>query len=267
MGIGILLAAVAAGLLLVAALPGVESSFLYFPIRQLEARPEDFGLASEELRLATPDGTRLYGWHVRGRGELALLYFHGNGGNISHRLDRTKPLIEQLGLDVFLVDYRGYGASGGKPSEKGLYEDAETVWRAATDRGFEKSRIVLFGESLGCAVAVELALRHPCRAVILETPFLSVPAMARAHYPFVPRFLIRSRYDNEAKIAAVAPPKLIVEAERDEIVPPGHARRLFELAREPKVFYSIRGAGHNDTYIVGGSSYLEVWREFLAAAR
>jgi hypothetical protein len=255
----------AAGLLLVAALPAVERSFIYFPMRELDARPEDFGLRSEELRLPTPDGTSLHGWWIRAEGKLALLYFHGNGGNISHRLERVKSLVEALGLDVFLVDYRGYGRSTGTPSEKGLYEDGETVHRAAVERGFAPGRVVLFGESLGCAVAIELALRRNCRALILETPFLSVPAMAKAVYPFLPRFLVRTRYDNEAKIASVAAPKLIVQAERDGIVPPSHAPRLMELAPEPKEFYSIRGATHNDTYLVGGDAYLEVWRRFLGA--
>ena len=249
---------------LVLMLNGLEASFIYFPQKEYAASPEDFGLRADTLSLESAGGVRLEGWWIHGAGRTALLYFHGNGGNISHRLERAKILAESLGLDVFLVDYRGYGASGGKPDENGLYADAEAIYKAATERGFREDRIVLFGESLGCAVAIETALRHPCRAVILETPFLSIAAMAEAVYPFLPRFLIRTRYDNEAKISRVQAPKLIVAAGRDDVVPPGHARRLFELASEPREFYEIPGAAHNDTYVAGGRAYLEVWRRFLS---
>ena len=244
-------------------LRNLEASFIYFPQREYDARPEDFGLKSEALSLVSSGGVRLEGWWIHGAGKTALLFFHGNAGNISHRLERVKILVESLGLDVFLVDYRGYGKSSGKPGEEGLYADGEAIFRATEERGFPPDRIVLFGESLGCAVAIETALRHPCRAVILETPFLSIAAMAKAIYPFLPPFLIRTRFDNEAKIARVTAPKLFVAAERDAIVPPRHARRLFDLATPPKESYVIRGAGHNDTYVAGGREYVEVWRKFL----
>jgi len=122
---------------------------------------------------------------------------------------------------------------------------------------------VLFGRSLGAAVALDVALARDARAVILETPFRSVPAMARSHYPFVPGFLIRSRYDSEAKIARLRIPVLILHGDRDEIVPLAHAERLFELAPEPKRFFLIRGAGHNDTYLAGGEAYFDAWGRFL----
>lgn len=244
-------------------LNGLEASFIYFPAREYAAVPEDFGLKAEKLTLESAGGAQLAGWWIRGEGRRALLFFHGNAGNVSHRLERSKMLVEALGLDIFLVDYRGYGASTGRPSEEGLYADAEAIFQAAIARGFRPEQILLFGESLGCAVAVEMARRHPCRAAILETPFLSIPAMARAIYPFLPAFLVRTRFDNEAKMPHLAVPKLIIAAEKDDVVPPGHARRLFESARPPKEFYVIRGATHNDTYIAGGREYLEVLRKFL----
>jgi fermentation-respiration switch protein FrsA (DUF1100 family) len=263
---GCALAVLLATAALVLMLNGLEASFIYFPQKDYAASPEDFGHRADTLSLESAGGVRLQGWWIHGDGRTALLFFHGNGGNISHRLERAKLLVESLGLDVFLVDYRGYGASGGKPDENGLYADAEAVHRAATEREFRPDRIVLFGESLGCAVAIETALRHPCRAVILETPFLSIAAMAKAIYPFLPRFVIRTRFDNEAKIPRVGVPKLIVAAERDDVVPPGHALRLFELAAAPKDFYVIPGARHNDTYVAGGRAYVEVWRKFLGPA-
>lgn len=244
-------------------LPNLEAGFIYFPQRGYDARPEDYGLAAEKLTLEPGGGVKLEGWWIRGGGRTALLFFHGNGGNISHRLERARLLVQSLGLDVFLVDYRGYGASTGNPGEEGLYADGVAISRAAADRGFPPGRTVLFGESLGSAVAIETALRRPCRGLILETPFLSIAAMAKAIYPFVPAFVIRTKFDNEAKIARVTVPKLIVAAERDDVVPPGHARRLFELAAQPKELFVIPGATHNDTYIVGGQQYLQVLRKFL----
>lgn len=243
----------------------MESRFLYFPVRTLDAQPSDYGLRSEELHVTTSDGVRLHGWWIPADRSLVVLLFHGNAGNVSHRLDRAKLFAEHLGVDLFLVDYRGYGLSQGRPSEAGLFRDGLAIYDEARRRGFRPERIVLLGESLGCAVAVEVALARPVAAVALETPFLSVPALARKHYPFVPTFLVRSKFDAESRIARVAVPKLILAAGRDEIAPPSHARRLFDLAQPPKELYVIPAAGHNDTYVAGGEPYLEVWHRFLNA--
>lgn len=243
----------------------LQDRLLYFPVRRLEASPAAYGLRSEELRLTASDGVRLHGWWIRGGGERVVLLFHGNAGNVSHRLDRAKLFVERLKVDLWLVDYRGYGLSDGKPSEAGLYRDGLAIYDAARERGFPPERIVLLGESLGCAVAVEVALARPCSGLVLETPFLSVPALARRHYPFVPGLLIRARYDAGSGIGRIAAPKLIVAAERDEIAPVSHARRLFDLARPPKELFVVPGAGHNDPYATGGEKYLEVWRRFLDA--
>ena len=259
------LLAVAAGAVLLAVWSGMEDLFLYFPTRELAATPATSGLAAEDLTVTAEDGVELRGWWIRARGERALLIFHGNAGNIGDRLDRARILRERFGLDVFLVDYRGYGPSQGSPSEEGFYRDARAIHGAAIARGFRPENMVLFGESLGSAVAIQLALDRPSGAVVLETPFLSLAAMAREHYPFVPAFLLRSRYDNAAKISGVSPPKLFLVAERDEIVPPDHGRRLFELAKEPRTLYVIPGAGHNDTYEAGGETYWQEWERFLGS--
>lgn len=255
------LAALAGGLLVIGW--SMESHFLYFPTRALASTPRELGLAAEDLDLRAGDGVRLRGWRLRGSGRLALLYFHGNAGNAGDRLGRARILVQRFGLDVFLVDYRGYGLSEGEPSEAGLYRDARAVHAAAAQRGFGPERIVLFGESLGSAVAIDLATESACAGVVLETPFLSIAEMARVHYPFVPRFLIRSRYDNAAKIAHVEARKLFLVAERDEVAPPEQGRRLFELASPPKRLYVIPGAAHNDAYVVGGEAYWTAWEEFL----
>jgi len=243
----------------------LEDRFLYFPVRRLDATPADYGLRWEELRPITSDGVRLYGWWIHGEGRRVVLLFHGNAGNISHRLDRAKLFVDRLGVDLFLVDYRGYGLSEGRPSEAGLYRDGLAIYDAARQRGFRPKRIILLGESLGCAVAVEIALARPCAGVALETPFLSVQALARVHYPFLPAFFVRSRFDAASKIVRVTQPKLLVAGGLDDIAPAAHARRLFELAKPPKELLIVPGAGHNDTYVAGGETYLTAWRHFLNA--
>jgi fermentation-respiration switch protein FrsA (DUF1100 family) len=265
----VMLAAAATGLVALAAFAiigmSIEESLLYFPTRELAAAPEDYGLEAEDLRPVSEDGVPLFGWWIRGSGRRCVLFFHGNAGNAADRLDRAKILNDRFGLDIVLVDYRGYGRSGGSPSEAGLARDARAVYAAARERGFSEKQIVLFGESLGSAVAVGLAAEKPCGGLILETPFLSIRAMARRHYPFVPPFLIRTRFDSDAKIAAITAPKLFLVAERDEIVPPEQGRRLYEIAPPPRTLFVIPGAGHNDTYATGGEAYWKAVGDFLNA--
>ncbi len=241
-----------------------ENSLLYFPTRELASSPRAHGLRADELTLATDDGERLAGWWIHGEGNRALLFFHGNAGNAADRLERARLLNTRFGLDVFLVDYRGYGRSTGSPSEDGLYRDARAIYRAAGERGFSPDRVVLFGESLGSAVAAELASEVPVGAVVLETPFLSVREMAREHYPWVPALLIRSRFDSAARVPSISAPKLFLVAGEDEIVPPEQGLRLHALAREPKSLYVIPGAHHNDTYVAGGEAYWKALGRFLA---
>lgn len=247
-------------------LSSLERQFIYFPTARLAAAPDQFGLQAEELWLHTEDGVRLQGWWLRGAGERVLVWYHGNAGNISHRLENARRFIDWFGVDIVLVDYRGYGRSEGVPSEAGLYADGRAMYDVAASRGIPPERIILFGRSLGAAVALDVALNRACAGVVLETPFLSIPSLARLHYPLIPAFLVRTRFDSERKIAQLRVPKLIVQAERDAIVPPHHARRMFELAPEPKWFYSLPRAAHNDLYESTNPEYVSAWRTFLAAA-
>ena len=264
------LVAIAAALLLVVFLAALlvarQDRLVFFPDRGARADPAQFGLSAEALSPKTSDGLILDGWRIRGGGRAALVYFHGNAGSIGDRLERARILVDELHLDVFLVDYRGYGRSQGSPGESGLYADGLAMYDAAAARGFTPDRIILFGESLGCAVALETALRRACAGVILEAPFLSMEAMRRRYYPWIPGFFLRLQFDNGAKIPRVSAPKLIAAAERDEIVPPEQTRRLFELAAPPRTYFVIAGASHNDTYLVGGRRYIEAWKRFLDEA-
>jgi fermentation-respiration switch protein FrsA (DUF1100 family) len=243
-----------------------ETRFIYFPSRAHEATPAGLGLPSEEVRLTAEDGVRLHGWFLPVRGaRWTVLLSHGNAGNISHRLDRTLFLQTRLGASVLLYDYRGYGRSEGSPDEPGTYRDARAAYRYLVERRrVPPERLVLFGESLGSAVSLDLALAHPAAALILEAPFTSVPAMARTtiFFPLAP--FVRTRYDNLEKVGRLRMPLLVLQGDHDEVVPFAQGRRLFEAAPGPKRFFAIPGAGHNDTFLVGGDAYWQAIADFLA---
>ena len=250
--------------------PGNESAmehhFIFFPDRPLVATPALYDLAYEDVHFPAADGTALHGWFLPGEAEQPLiLFFHGNAGNISHRLNNLR-LLHRLGLNVFIFDYRGYGSSAGKAGEEGTYRDARGALTWLQARGWSPPRIVYFGRSLGAAVAVQLALETPPAGLILETPFTSIAAMGRHHNPilyFALGWLLDARYDNLAKIGRIRVPLLIFQGDRDTIVPKSMARQLFDAANEPKNWHIIPGADHNDTYEVGGEDYWRAWSLFL----
>lgn len=243
----------------------VDRYFIYFPDRELVGTPADRGLEFQDVTFRASDGVMLHGWFVPGPGEVTWLWFHGNAGNISHRLDNIALLHRRLGVSLFIFDYRGYGRSEGSPSEKGLYKDAEAALAYLRTRSdIDQGKLVLFGRSLGCAVAVETATRNQPYAVILESPFTSSSAMAKRLYPFLPlRFLITNRFDSASKIARVHAPLMVVHGSDDRTVPIEVGRELFDAAGELKRFYVIEGADHNDTYVVGGEQYLSALEGFL----
>ncbi len=256
---------VAIGLLL--RFTSVINQFIYFPDSTIYQDPGDFGLEFEDVYLTTSDGVRIHGWFVPGSGGPTLLWFHGNGGNISNRADNIAGLNRRLGVSILIIDYRGYGLSEGSPDEQGTYLDAEAAVAHALSRSdVDPDRLVLFGRSLGCAVAAEMAVRHDVYAVVLESPFTSIPAMARRAYPFLPGLglLTGNMYDTLGKTARIEAPVMVLHGDSDAIVPFEMGREVFEAAREPKRFYRIRGAGHNDTYAVGGAPYLDALGSFLA---
>lgn len=226
------------------------------PSREIVATPADIGLRYEPLRLPTADGETLDAWFVPAPGERAvLLFFHGNAGNISHRLDSVK-IFHDLGLSVLIIDYRGYGQSTGRPTEPGTYEDARAAWRyLVEDRHIPAQRIVLFGRSLGGAVATWLATNVTPRALIIESAFRSVPDMAAQIYWFLPvRWLARLQYPVEAMLPQVDAPVLVIHSRDDEIIPFAHGEALYAAAPEPKRLLELQG-DHNSGFLQSRARY------------
>ena len=237
---------------------------IYYPMRYpagwWEARDQ---LGAIDVDLRTPDGVRLHGWWVPSPGSpLATLYLHGNAGNVTHRGFHMQE-IRAAGSGVLVIDYRGYGKSEGSPSEEGLYHDATAGYEHLRAQGYPPERIILHGESLGCSVAVDLAARVPCGGIILEAPFSSASAVAATVLPLIGPMLVRS-YDSIVKIGKVRAPKLFIHGDRDEVIPMRLGRELFDHTPEPKTWWQVPGAHHNDLAEKAGREYRERLRAFYA---
>ncbi len=228
----------------------------------------------EDVEFAAPDGAKLHGWLFTPQrqdesGELrevetdwAVLWCPGNAGNITYRKDKAACLV-QLPAAVFIFDYPGYGKSKGSPGETELYAAAEGAWQVLAQRGFKPERMIIHGVSLGSGPAVELATKVQPAAVVLEGAFTSLPEMAAVAYPFVPRFLVRTQFNNRKKIAKLTCPKLIIHGNCDRVIPFRLGKQLYQAASEPKTFYEVDGAGHDDVYLQG-RAYLDKWRELIS---
>jgi uncharacterized protein len=242
-------------------------AFMYFPDRQLYGDPADVSLAFTDLTIPTEDGERLHGWWIPARSAPArghVLFFHGNAGNISHRLEHALALTA-AGLDVLLVDYRGYGRSTGKPSEPGLYRDARAGLAALrAGGGVDPARVVYMGESLGAAVALWLALEEPPAALVLQSAFTGLRDIARHHYGPLAT-LAGDGYPSLERVRKLRAPVLIVHGDADEIVPLAHGHALHGAAPEPRRIDVVAGAGHNDLVDVMGASYGTVVADWLDA--
>ena len=226
------------------------------------------GLPLEEVWFQASDGTKLFGWYVENAATSAvILWCHGNAGNIINRLENLRELY-RLGLSVFLFDYRGYGRSQGSPSEEGLYQDALGAYDYLTRvRLIRPDRIVLFGRSLGAAVAAEVVSHKPAAGLILESPFPSIEAVAKFHYGgLLVHWLLGAEFRLIDRLPQLSLPKLVVHGDQDEIIPLELGRQVFEAAKPPKSFYVIKGADHNNTYHVGGEPYFHRFAEFVRSA-
>lgn len=257
---------------LVAILLFRQSSLVFLPEmdRGYDANPSAIGLKYDTLNLRTLDGETLDGWHVPVATEREkrglVLFFHGNAGNIGHRLDYLH-MFHGLGLATLIIDYRGYGRSSGTPSEEGSYLDAEAAWQHATKvLGFTPGRIVIFGESLGGAVAAQLAEGHRPGALILTSTFTSVPNLGAELYPWLPvRLLARIRYDTLARLPRIDCPLLVVHSRDDDVIPFAHGRRLFEAAGATRQFLEIEG-GHNEGFVFARKEWIRQMDGFLRQA-
>lgn len=249
------------------ALLSMENQLIFFPSAEGDwGRPARSRGAIEDVELVASDGVRLHAWYFPVEGaRLSLLFFHGNAGNLSHRGDWAEDL-SRLGMNVLLLDYRGYGKSEGNPDEAGLYRDAEAAYRHLTEtRGIPADQVVVYGVSLGGAAACEVASRFPCRALVLQSAFSSAPDMAAAMYPFLPgRYLVRTQFRNHEKLARIEAPKLILHSTADEVIPSWMGEKNHREAREPKQLELFTdGSGHNDLVLRQGRRIQELLHTFL----
>ena len=251
-------------LLLVVLMYTLQNRFIYYPQKSLSSTPADIELLYEDIFLTTADGLKIHGWYIKHPEPLAtLLFLHGNAGNISHRLDSLQ-IFHELGLSVLIIDYRGYGRSQGHPSEQGTYLDAQAAWDYLVSRQHTAAQnIIIFGRSLGAAVAVQLAEQQTAGALIIESAFTSMVEMGKRYYPYLPvQWLARIRYSSIERIGNISCPLLVIHSPDDEIIPFELGEQLFASAKHPKSFLKTRG-GHNDGFLLTGETYINGLRSFL----
>ena len=244
-------------------------SLLYFPERRILETPANAGLDHRELTIATADGERLHGWWIAARADRLghLLLCHGNAGNIGDRVLHAE-LLTAAGFDVLLFDYRGYGRSTGSASEDGTYRDARAAFETLREQpDVDPDRVLYLGESLGGAVALDLALAHPPGGLALMSAFAGIRDMARLHYPFVPATLVPDAYPVRTRIGRLKAPLLVLHGDRDDIVPLAQGQTLFDAAPEPKRMHVFEGLGHNDLVPAAGrelagvvAAWVRSWR-------
>ena len=258
--------AVGAYMLLAAWMYISQSRIVFQPTREVSVLPDQVALDYEPVSLETADGVKLSAWFVPANNQKGILLFcHGNGGNMSHRLESIK-LFHGLGLSVLIFDYRGYGESEGSPSEAGTYTDAEAAWDYLVKaRNVSPESIIIFGRSLGGAVAAHLAKANKPRALILESTFTSAGDLGAHHFPYFPvRLLSRFRYSAVEYVRQVSCPILVVHSRGDDIVPFKLGQRVYEAAGEPKTFLEIQG-DHNNGFADSGSLYTDGLADFIAS--
>lgn len=243
-----------------------QRRFIYFPDPQ-RTLPGNADLPDVAERvIETPDGARLIVWYGRATpGQPTLLYFHGNGGALETRRERIRKYLNR-GRGVFMLSYRGYGGSTGSPSESANVADGKRAFDALVSEGVAPQDILIYGESLGSGVAVQVAGEKPVAGLILDSPFTSVLDRARELYPWLPAgLLLRDRYESTRHIARVRVPLFILHGEEDDIVPVAMGRRLFDLASPPKEIATLKGAGHADHYLFRSFDIINDWIDRLRA--
>ncbi len=258
-------ASIAVGYLLVMTVILIlQSKLFYYPKNDIWATPEDMGLTYENVMFSTEDDIALNGWFVPSeQAKLTVLFFHGNAGNISDRL-QTLQLLNELGLNVFIFDYRGYGQSEGRPSEQGTYEDGLAAWNYLTaERGIADSSIVIMGRSLGGSIASWVSARQRPAAAVIESTFTSAADIGSDLYPWLPvRWMIKYEYNTIENLKQIQAPLFMAHSRTDQIIPFHHGQKLFEVANEPKMFVELVGL-HGSAYLETGPRYREELQQFL----
>ncbi len=242
----------------------MQPRLLYRPAREVSLTPADVSLTYEDVMFTSADGVALTGWYLPAKNaRFTLLFCHGNGGNIMHRLD-SLALFHSLGLNCLIFDYRGYGGSAGRPTEAGTYLDAQAAYDwLIREKCVPPEQIILFGRSLGGSIAAHLAGRVQSRALVVESAFTSYPDIGAKFYPYLPvRLFARFRYSTLAYLERIHCPVMLIHSKDDELVSIEFGRRLFEVAHEPKQFVEICG-GHNDGFLVSEEVYREAWARWL----
>ena len=243
----------------------LERNFVFFPVRTLPDAPSDTNVTFEDVFFLSCDRYWIHGWFIPGSSKYTLLWFHGNGGNISHRMEEILMMHDSLEINIFIFDYRGYGRSEGKPSEQGVYRDAKAAIKYIQNRPeVDSSRIIYFGRSLGAAIAIHSASTHPPSRMILVAPFTSLSDIASLKFPHLPlKWLTRNRYNTISKIQKVHTSLLIMHGDLDDVVPLTHSSRIFDTANQPKRLRVLVGAGHNDTHSIDPYNYWNILKDFI----
>ena len=242
----------------------MQPRFLYSPERDVSSTPAELGLDFEDVVFKSADGLDLSGWYIPAKNpKFTILFCHGNGGNMAHRLDSIS-IFHDLGLNCFIFDYRGYGDSMGKPGEEGTYTDAMAAYKWLTEeKKIHNEDIIIFGRSLGGSIAAQLAGRVEAGALIVESAFTSFVDMGKEYYPYMPvRWFARFGYRTIDYIKEVHCPVMLIYSRNDGIVPYKFGLELYDAANEPKEFIEIFG-GHNDCFLTSGEIYTEVWEKWL----
>ena len=241
-----------------------QTGMLFYPYPDLEATPADWNLAYEDVAITTTDNIKLHGWYLPVKGaKHAVLFFHGNAGNISHRGDSLE-IFHRLGLNTLIIDYRGYGKSEGSISEQGFYRDAKAAWQYLIEhKKFQAKDIIIFGRSLGGAVATQLASQVQPRGLIIESTFSSVKDMARIMMPFISRLIyLRYGFDTVSMIQQVKSSVLLLHSPEDDIIPYALGQKVFAAANSLKYSYEMQG-GHNDGFMQSQPDYEQAIETFL----
>jgi fermentation-respiration switch protein FrsA (DUF1100 family) len=244
-----------------------ERTAVFFPTREMAGDPKDLDLPFEDVWFRSGDGSKLHGWFIEGSLPITILWLHGNAGNISDRLHVLKEFSDNLKVSSFIFDFRGYGKSQGRPTEKGLYSDTKAALRwLMEEKKVDPGSIIIYGHSLGSAPSVKLALEKSTGAagVVLESSFTSAGEMARLIYGGLPVDLLLSlKLDVIGQVGKVKVPVMVIHGENDTVIPFDMGKRVYEAAPEPKTFLPVPDGDHSDCYIVGGELYWEAWREFI----